>query len=69
MRAMTAATPPSPHPLDALKGFGLPEGFATVLANVDAHVQNGALEDHSLSLSRLIGRPTTPIGQTITAVL
>ena len=53
----------------ALKGFGLPEGFAMVLADVDAHVQNGALEDHSHSLSRLIGRPTTPIGQTITAAL
>lgn len=53
----------------ALQGFGLPEGFAFVLADTDDHVQRGALFDDSHSLSQLIGRPTTPIATTIKAAL
>jgi NAD(P)H dehydrogenase (quinone) len=52
-----------------LLGFGLPEGFAMVLADTDDHVQRGALFDDSHTLSRLIGRPTTPIATTIKAAL
>lgn len=53
----------------ALKGFGLPEGFADVLADSDAKAGKGALFDDSRSLSRLIGRPTTPITETVAAAL
>ncbi len=53
----------------ALLGFGLPEGFAQVLADSDAQAGNGALADDSRTLSRLIGRPTTPIAETIAAAL
>ena len=53
----------------ALQGFGLPEGFAAVLADSDAQAGNGALADDSHTLSRLIGRPTTPIAETIAAAL
>lgn len=53
----------------ALQGFGLPEGFAMILADTDDHVQRGALFDDSHTLSRLIGRPTTPIATTIKAAL
>lgn len=53
----------------ALIGFGLPEGFALVLADSDARASEGALADESRSLSRLIGRPTTPIAETIAAAL
>lgn len=53
----------------ALQGFGLPEGFASVLADSDAQAGNGALSDDSHTLSRLIGRPTTPIAETIAAAL
>lgn len=53
----------------ALIGFGLPEGFAQVLADSDARASEGALADESRSLSRLIGRPTTPIAETIAAAL
>jgi NAD(P)H dehydrogenase (quinone) len=53
----------------ALQGFGLPEGFAMVLADSDAQAGNGALYDDSRTLSRLIGRPTTPIADTIAAAL
>jgi NAD(P)H dehydrogenase (quinone) len=53
----------------ALTGFGLPEGFARVLADSDAWAGQGALSDESRTLSRLIGRPTTPIAETIRAAL
>jgi NAD(P)H dehydrogenase (quinone) len=53
----------------ALVGFGLPEGFAHVLADSDARAGEGALQDDSRTLSRLIGRPTTPIADTIAAAL
>jgi NAD(P)H dehydrogenase (quinone) len=53
----------------ALVGFGLPEGFAQVLADSDARAADGALHDDSRTLSRLIGRPTTPVAETIKAAL
>jgi NAD(P)H dehydrogenase (quinone) len=53
----------------ALQGFGLPEVLATKLADSDAHAGRGALFDDSRTLSRLIGRPTTPIAETIAAAL
>ncbi len=53
----------------ALQGFGLPEGFAKVLADSDAKADKGALEDHGKALSALIGRPTTPVAETIAAAL
>ncbi|NML06162.1 SDR family oxidoreductase [Sphingomonas sp. G-3-2-10] len=49
----------------ALIGAGLPEPFATLLADSDAAAAKGALFDDSNTLSRLIGRPTTPFGETI----
>ncbi len=54
---------------EALIGFGLPEGFAQILADSDARAGEGALNDSSHTLSRLIGRPTTPIAETIAAAL
>lgn len=48
-----------------LAGFGLPEGFARVLADADLQASKGALQDDSRTLSRLIGRPTTPFAQTL----
>lgn len=53
----------------ALEGFGLPAGFAAVLAESDASVQRGALFDDSRTLSRLIGHPTTPVAETVRAAL
>lgn len=53
----------------ALEGFGLPAGFAAVLADSDAQAGKGALYDDSRTLSRLIGRPTTPIADTIATTL
>lgn len=52
-----------------LTGFGLPDILANMLADSDDHASRGALLDESRSLSRLIGRPTTPISATIAAAL
>jgi NAD(P)H dehydrogenase (quinone) len=48
-----------------LKSFGLPEGFAFVLADADARAAEGALFDDSGTLGQLIGRPTTPMAETV----
>ncbi len=53
----------------ALEGFGLPAGFAAILADSDAQTANGALFDDSKTLSRLIGHPTTPFAKTVAAAL
>ncbi len=53
----------------ALEGFGLPAGFAAVLADSDARAAEGALYDDSRTLSRLIGRATTPMAETVAAAL
>lgn len=44
-----------------LESAGVPAPFAQVLADSDQGIARGALEDHSGDLSRLIGRPTTPL--------
>ena len=44
----------------ALKAAGLPDGLAEMLADSDANAAKGALYDDSHTLSRLIGRATTP---------
>lgn len=53
----------------ALASFGLPEGLAQALADSDAKAAQGALFDSSQTLSRLIGRPTTAMAQTVKAEL
>ncbi len=49
----------------ALAGFGLPEGIAKAIAGWDVGVSNGAVYDDSRELSKLIGRPTTPMSKTV----
>lgn len=52
-----------------LQSFGLPEGFAHVLADSGVQAGKGALFDASKTLSRLIGRPTTPVADAVRAAL
>lgn len=52
-----------------LESFGLPPKFAGLLADADAQAAQGALYDDSRTLSRLIGRPTTPMAATVAAAL
>lgn len=53
----------------ALIGAGLPEVFASLLADSDAGAAKGGLFDDSHTLSKLIGRPTTPYAKVIAATL
>ena len=52
-----------------LTGAGLPEPLAAVFAGVDASIEKGELLVTSGDLSRLTGRPTTPIATSIEAAL
>jgi NAD(P)H dehydrogenase (quinone) len=52
-----------------LGSFGLPEMLVTALADADTHAKTGYLFDDSKTLSRLIGRPTTPMAATVAAAL
>ncbi|MEV0096562.1 SDR family oxidoreductase [Streptomyces sp. NPDC050738] len=54
---------------EILIGAGLPEGFAAILVDVDKGIERGLLAGTSGDLARLIGRPTTPISETIAAAL
>lgn len=53
----------------ALKGAGLPDGLAEMLADSDKGASQGGLFDDSRSLSKLIGRATTPWQEVIKATL
>ncbi|MCX0245419.1 SDR family oxidoreductase [Streptomyces drozdowiczii] len=54
---------------EILTGAGLPEGFAAILVDVDQAVRRGKLADTSGDLARLIGRPTTPVADTVAAAV
>lgn len=45
----------------ALRGLGLDDATAGFVAALDAGIRDGALADSDGTLSRLIGRPTTPL--------
>jgi NAD(P)H dehydrogenase (quinone) len=53
----------------ALESFGLPKPLAHLLADSDAWTAQGELEDHTGELSRLIGRPTQTLTESIAAAL
>ncbi|MFC7519866.1 SDR family oxidoreductase [Xanthomonas populi] len=53
----------------ALVQIGLPAPFAQVLAQCSASSRGGSLFDDSHTLSRLIGRPTTPLRDAVAAAL
>jgi NAD(P)H dehydrogenase (quinone) len=52
-----------------LQSFGVPAVFAPILADADVQADKGALFDDSHVLSRLIGRPTTPMAATVAKAL
>lgn len=53
----------------ALLGAGLPEPIADLLAESDSGAAQGGLFDDGHQLSRLIGRPTTPLATLVAAAL
>ncbi len=52
-----------------LVDVGLPQVFAQALADSEVQAANGWLADESKTLSRLIGRPTTPYTESVSVVL
>ncbi|KAB1144111.1 SDR family oxidoreductase [Streptomyces luteolifulvus] len=54
---------------EILAGAGLPAPFAAILAGVDLSIEKGELGTVTGDLSRLTGRPTTPIADSIAAAL
>jgi NAD(P)H dehydrogenase (quinone) len=61
-------------PVDVLEGIlidaGLPEALARIIADIDASgIARGLLAGGTGDLRRLIGRPTTPLADAITAAL
>ena len=53
----------------ALTGFGLPKGLAEAIAGWDVSASQNALFDDSRQLSKLIGRPTTPLSTAVADAL
>jgi NAD(P)H dehydrogenase (quinone) len=53
----------------SLEAVGLPDYVARIVANSNASVALGALENDGRTLSGLTGRKTTPIGETIAKAL
>ena len=48
-----------------LKSIGMPEGYANAIAGWDISASRGDLFDNAHQLSRLIGRPTTPLAKVV----
>ncbi len=53
----------------ALSGAGLPAPVVEMLVSADLGIARGELDDSSHDLSRLIGRPTTPLADAVAAAL
>ena len=53
----------------ALKGVGLPAGLADMLADSDVGASKGGLFDDSHTLSKLIGRPTTSLADSVKSIV
>ncbi|MFH8838778.1 SDR family oxidoreductase [Streptomyces sp. NPDC017868] len=62
------AVPGAVH-LEILTGAGVPAPFAEILVDVDRAVALGALALRTGDLARLIGRPTTPVAESIKEAL
>ena len=59
---------PQEH-LQILRGAGLPAPLAEMLVEVDAAIERGLLAGTSGDLARLIGRPTTPMRESVAAAI
>jgi NAD(P)H dehydrogenase (quinone) len=53
----------------ALASFGLPQALAEALASWDVLIANDILIENNKALSKLIGRPTTPLAAAVEAAL
>ncbi|MGW2053427.1 SDR family oxidoreductase [Streptomyces sp. NPDC001840] len=55
--------------LGILTGVGLPEALAAILVDVDHAAERGRLAGGTGDLARLIGRPTTPLAESVAEAL
>ncbi|AXI79032.1 SDR family oxidoreductase [Peterkaempfera bronchialis] len=60
---------PAERHLAVLLDAGLPQPFAEILVDVDAGIARGELAITTGDLARLIGRPTTPLADSVKAAL
>ena len=60
---------PVPEYAAILSGAGMPAPIAQMFAEMETLIAQGALFDDSHTLSRLIGRPTTPLAQAVAQML
>lgn len=60
------AVSPEEH-TSVLTGAGLDDGTAGFVVALDGNIRDGALADATTTLSDLIGRPTTPVADTLRA--
>ncbi|ADD43575.1 SDR family oxidoreductase [Stackebrandtia nassauensis] len=60
---------PSADHIAALTAAGVPQFMAELMADWDAGVARGDLEDDGKELHKLIGRDTTPLSEAVTAAL
>ncbi|RST12559.1 SDR family oxidoreductase [Streptomyces sp. WAC05374] len=60
---------PAETHLSILTGAGVPAPFAAILVDVDRAIERGRLAGTSGDLARLIGRPTTPLADTVAEAL
>lgn len=60
---------PEAEYVNILKSFGLPEGLPQAIASWDVCASKGDLFDDSHQLSKLIGRPTTPLSESVADAL
>jgi NAD(P)H dehydrogenase (quinone) len=68
-REVTYTNLPQDKYIEFLVGVGVPEGFATILADSDAKAAAGALDTGTEDLAQLLGRPATPLAEAIRARL
>ncbi|HEY9332161.1 MAG TPA: SDR family oxidoreductase [Streptomyces sp.] len=54
---------------EILVGAGVPEAFAAILTDVDEGIRRGLLAGTNGDLARLIGRPTTPLAETVASAV
>lgn len=68
-KEITYSRVPAAAHREILVGAGVPEAFATVLVDVDEAIGRGLLAGTSGDLARLIGRPTTPLADTVASAV
>ncbi|GGU60660.1 SDR family oxidoreductase [Streptomyces lavendofoliae] len=68
-KAVAYRNVPAEAHLAVLTGAGVPEPFAAILVDVDKAIERGRLARTDGDLSRLIGRPTTPLADTVAQAL